>query len=849
MAKSVQIPSARTRGRRRRGRLCRLLAYASVGALATATEASASADVLQAPADAPRTVSSSPYGATVGEVVVTAQKRAQDLQSVPISITALSGAQLDAQKVAGFEDLSRLAPGLAFDTSAEVGTTNISLRGVSSTAGAATVGLYLDDVSITTKNFFYEGAVDPVLPDLARIEVLRGPQGTLYGDSSEGGTIRYVANAPNITTYSADLTVDTSHTAHGGENYAGAFALNLPIVPDVFALRISGSSETDSGWIDHYTQALAPDNSVVGGGVLDKKGVNSQRFETLHVIGKVTPGDGWTITPAFYVQRATQADSSAFYINTPGLGLYDQDKLVPEPARDSFTLASLNIQKSFGFGQFTSITGLLDRQTKRQEDGTFFNSSSFVALLNGPPPVPLPTPNVPLQQAMNILGDLPSPVELSTHYKQFTQELRFSSLDAPGQRLHWVVGLYFAQQSIHNTDFQRIPGINSTFQRLFGVPLEATAAEDTFNAGVPGTTLFPGDQDETDNRTYKETQYAIFGQVDYDFLPHWHLSLGGRQEWAAEHYISTETGFYQIGNLGFTGYPAGAPTTGPYLQNSTLTSFTPKVTLAHDLTSNQNVYASAGEGFRLGGPTGPITFGPNTVCAGDFALINQTTQPTKFGSDSLWSYELGSKGRYLDRRLMLNGALFYTNWHNIQQQIYLPDCGYYFTENVGDARIYGGEMEAAFRLVGGLTASANFSAESATITRSVNPVTVPVGSNLIDVPQATANAELSYAATFSDNTRLLAVLDYEFTGRSNGSYQRYTATVASGLLPNLNFNNPSYSVLNANITVSYGRYDFSLYAKNLLNDQTIIQTPEINTVYQGYTVRPRVVGVSFKAHL
>src|ERR1700740_3033549 len=276
MAKSVQIPSARARGRRHRARLCRLLAFASVGALATA--ASASADVLQAPAAAPKTVSSSPYGATVGEVVVTAQKRAQDIQSVPISITALSGAQLDAQKVAGFEDLSRVAPGLAFDTSAEVGTTNISLRGFSCTAAAATGGLYLDDVSITTKNFFYEGAVDPVLPDLARIEVLRGPQGTLYGDSSEGGTIRYVANAPNMMTYSADLTVDTSHTAHGGENYAGAFALNLPIVPDVFALRISGSSETDSGWIDHYTQALAPDNSVVGGGVLDKKGVNSQRF-------------------------------------------------------------------------------------------------------------------------------------------------------------------------------------------------------------------------------------------------------------------------------------------------------------------------------------------------------------------------------------------------------------------------------------------------------------------------------------------------------------------------------------------------------------------------------------------
>ena len=786
---------------------------------------------------------------TVNEIVVTAQKRSEDIKTVPISVTALSGSAMQAEHVASYDDLSRAVPAVAFDSNATFGTTDIAIRGVSSQAGSATVGLYLDDVSITTKNFFYEGAVEPMIPDLDRIEVLRGPEGTLYGDSSEGGTIRYLSKQPNLQTYGGEVTVGTSHTDHGGENYSGNFAVNLPIIKDKLALRISGSSETDSGWIDHYGQDIGPQDAVVGGGALLQKGVNSDRIETLHVIAKFEPGFGLTVTPAFFYQYEHAADTSAFYIDTPGLGLYDQDKEVSEPGRDTVKLFSLKVEEDFGPVRFTSVTGLLHRTAERQEDGTFFNSASFVSLLAGPPAVPLPTPlnGVPLQQALNILSDLPSPVKLDTHYIQFTQELRLASPDNPGDHLHWVVGAYFAQQSIHNTDFQQIPGINTTFANLFGVPLENTAAEPTFNAGVPGTTLFPNDEDENDNRTYKETQYSGFGQIDLDFWKSWRLGVGGRYEVAAEHYNSVETGFYQIGNLGFTGFPPGTPTTGPYLQAAKSTSFTPKITLSHDIGPNETVYASAGEGFRLGGPTGPIVFGPNTVCASDFALINQTTQPIKFGPDSLWTYELGSKGRYFDNRLSLNGAAFYTDWRNVQQQIYLPDCGYYFTENVGSARIYGGEMEATFRVTKGLTLSANASAESATITSSINPVTVPVGSNLIDVPRATFDVEVAYHRQITNVITLASVINYNWTGPSNGSYQRFTNTVALGSLTNLNYENPSYGALNLNMSLIFKNYELSLYAKNLLNDQTIIQSPEINTVYEGYTVHPRELGAMLRA--
>jgi len=787
--------------------------------------------------------------ATVTEVVVTSQKRVQTLQSVPISVTPLSGASAREEHIESFDDLSRAVPAVAFDSNATFGTTNIAIRGVSSQAGSATVGLYIDDVSITTKNFFYEGAFEPVITDLDRIEVLRGPQGTLYGDSSEGGTIRYLTRQPDLQAFGGVVTVGTSNTEHGGENYTGDFAINLPIIKDVFALRISGSSQTDSGWINHYGQAIGPEDAVLGGGALLQTGVNSDRIDTFHVIARIEPGFGLTVTPALFYQYEHANDTSDFYIDTPGLGLYDQDKEVAEPGKDTLKLASLKVQEDFGPVKVTSVTGLLERTAERQEDGTFFNSASFVSLLEGPPAVPLPTPlnGVPLQQALNIIANLPSPVKLDTHYIQFTQELRVASPDNPGDHLHWVVGAYFAQQSIHNTDFQQIPGINTTFLNLFGVPLEDTAAEPTFNAGVPGTTLFANDEDENDNRTYKETQYSGFGQIDVDLWKTWHLGVGGRYEVAAEHYNSIETGFYQIGNLGFTGFPPGTPTTGPYLQAATSTSFTPKVTASHDFGPSETVYASAGEGFRLGGPTGPIVFGPETVCASDFALINQTTQPIKFGPDNLWTYELGSKGRYFDNRLSVNGAVFYTDWTNVQQEIYLPDCGYYFTENVGNARIYGGEVEAALRVTSHLTVSGNASAESATITSSINPVTVPVGANLIDIPRDTFDVELAYRRPITSAVNLAALLNYNWTGPSNGSYQRFTNTVALGSLTNLNYNNPSYGVMNLNVSVSWQRYEFTLFAKNLLDDKTIIQSPEINTVYEGYTVRPREIGATLRA--
>jgi outer membrane receptor protein involved in Fe transport len=252
------------------------------------------------------------------------------------------------------------------------------------------------------------------------------------------------------------------------------------------------------------------------------------------------------------------------------------------------------------------------------------------------------------------------------------------------------------------------------------------------------------------------------------------------------------------------------------------------------------LYASVGEGLRLGGPTGPI---PATSCTatGDFAQNGITTQPTSFKSDSLWTYELGSKNILADNRFSLNTAVFYTSWKNVQQQVDLTGCGFVFIENVGNAEIFGGELEAAAKVTRALRVNMTLSRESATITSTTNPLAAPVGAHLIDVPNLTATLGASYTAAMENGSKLVTRANYAWTGHSNGSLQPLLPT--SGL-PNPAFNNNGYGVLNLSASLTHKLYDLTLYAKNALNNQTIIQSPSINTVTEGYTVRPLTVGLT-----
>lgn len=831
-------------------------------ALCAVNPASAADETVAANSDAPATATSD--SDALQEITVTANKRVEDIKDVPMSITAISGADLLDNHIESYDDIARSVPGVNFNSvSGTEGTTNIEIRGVSSTSGSATTGLYIDDVSITTKNFFYDGAAQPQLFDLDRLEVLRGPQGTLYGDSSEGGTIRFITPKPQLTDWSGTVISDYSQTEHGSDNYFDGVIFNAPIVSDVFAVRGSIGFTSNSGFIDHYTNpgesSAATLSQVTPYFDLQQKGVNWNDIFVTRLNGLIQVSDAITISPSFFYQRYKYGDSDAFYppgelssTNPPGPpipGLWIQDKETPEPGLDTLILPSLTMNANLGFANLTSVTGLFLRQYARQIDGTYYNSAAFAGLIDTPCPPPGPgvitvpngSPNCDsVQQPLvsSIIANLPSAVHLSNHYGQFSQELRFASPAGADSALKWVTGLYYENSWIHNVDFQQIPGISTAFTKIFGVPMEDTYVNSLY--GPPGTgysLLFPDDIDESDNRFYNETQYAVFGQLDYDFLPSLHGSLGGRYASTRESYVSTEIGFYQWPNI------------SPYNQEGTFSAFTPKAVLSYDLSADSSIYTSAAKGFRNGGPTGPIPYGgfDGGVCGPNLQTYGLDSGPTKFDSDSLWTYELGSKNRLDDNHLSLDAAVYTTDWKNIQQSLYLPTCGYYFTANVGDAKIYGGELEISYRPITQLKLGLTADAQHAYISSAANPSEATVGSWLIDVPDYNYTGSATYVFMLADSNSLVSRIDYTYSGSSYGSYQPYDY-LNSPPTTNPNYRNPGYGVLNASFGFTGRIFDVSLYAKNLANDRKIIQQPEVNTVFEAYTVHPLTVGVTLKAH-
>jgi iron complex outermembrane receptor protein len=773
---------------------------------ATSPDATTTPPPAPAPASTPKQAPSNP--AAVEEVVVTAQKRAEKLKDIPISISAVTGSELEERRIEDYEDIARSVPGVSFNNqNGSEGQDNIIVRGVSSTSGSATVGVYIDDVSITLKNF-YDGAAQPQLFDLERLEVLRGPQGTLYGASSEGGSIRFVTPQPDLNAYSSEVSTDLSGTEHGGLNYKEGAAVNVPIIPGEAAIRASISYTDNSGYINHFTQS----------GILDQSGTNQDRDVSFRMTGKFLAGNDTTITPGLFFQRDHADDNAAFF---PALGLYNTDKQVDEYGRDTLFLPSLTVNHDFGFANLTSVTGYFFRQEARQEDGTFYNSTLFAEAFLDPL-----FPNM-AKETDALIGNLRSPVQSTTHYGQFSQEFRLSSdpLQDGDLPIKWVTGVYYSDQQMHNTNFQQIPGINAAFQKEFGIPIDQSAVASTF--ATVGTVLFPNDIDEFDQKKYDERQEAVFGQVDYDIRPDLHAALGARYIEARDVLNFSTLGFYQLDNI------------SPDNQLSHSYAFTPKATLSYDLDTDSNVYTSVSKGVRLGGPqAAPVPFGPTSVCASDFANVGVTTNPLKFATDKLWTYEVGSKNRLADNQISIDASVYYTQWDNVQQQIYLPTCGYYFTANVGNAAIYGGEIEASYRprWLPGLTLGLTSSYTHADITHSNNTQTVQDGQRLTDVPYDTYDVSAQYNFPLTDALTMTTRFDYDLTGRSNGSY----------LLGNSNYYNPSYGIANASIGIEADRYEVMLYAKNLFDNDEIIQKPEINTVIEGYTVRPLTVGLMAK---
>jgi iron complex outermembrane receptor protein len=735
------------------------------------------------------------------EVIVTAQKRVENIKDVPTSISQISGADLSASHITDFDDLTRSIPNFSFAAGGNPGSDSLSIRGVSATAGQATVGVYLDDSSITVQSNA-TGQVQPILFDLARVEVLRGPQGTLYGASSMGGAVRFITNQPSLSQWELNVDSDLSYTKDGALNYNDTLIMNAPI-NDSLAVRVAVHGGVDSGWIERYDYQT--------GGLIDSNA--NQTGEGAMKLALLYTSGGLTITPSIWVQRIKADDSSDFY---PSVGLYQNNKEVGEPSTDALLLPSLTVSQDFGAATLTSVSSYVLRDHNRVTDGTYFNDAALAYyFLDYTPPFSSHRP-----QNDSIIATVPSPSYFDTREKTAAEELRATSR-TPGAGdlpIRWTGGLYYSFNRSDNSNTEYSPGLNSAFESIYGYPLSSPIVQSAL--GTTATT-FTNDVIYVAPDTQEFTERAVYGQLEYDPIPTVHAAAGVRYDDAKVVLrVYQSLGFYAIGTL------------TPFERSTSENSLTPKFSVTYDLTSDSTVYAAASKGYRLGEPVAPTP----SICTGDLAALGVTSAPTSYKSDSLWNYELGTKLLLDDKRLSISAAAYLIDWTNIQQQVDLPDCGFSYIGNFGDARAEGAEIEVDYKpeLVPNLLLSVAGGGVNAFLSSTSDGLAASVGQHTLDVPNYTLNARAEYHWDIGPGTQGFVRMDFERTGKSYGSFNP----------SQVNYINPAYGSLNGSIGVDINSWHMYVYGKNLLNNRQIIQYASEDEVETGYTQRPLTVGLN-----
>jgi outer membrane receptor protein involved in Fe transport len=739
-------------------------------------------------------------------VVVTANKRKEDASKVGTSVSVIRGDDLVAEHITTFEDITRALPNMSFsggggggNAGNGPGLSNIEIRGISSQAGSATVGVYLDDVSMTVANLYSLGSAEPKFFDLDRVEVLRGPQGTLYGASSMGGTIKFVSKQPDLTERTTDVYTEVSNTQGGGTNYTANAVLNLPLIDNEMALRIGAQTAHKSGYIDQV--------SPTTGGVI-ASGINWEDDTVFKAALKWAPTKNLTLTPAVFYQQVTTGDIDVSYINLPE---NETSKLVREPGSDQLLVPSLTANYAMDIGDLTSVTSFFQRKFNRTQDGTTVNSPYIGSLIS-----------IPSLSAE--VGALPSAVYLNNQVRQFSEEVRLAShpYDPSVSPITWLGGAYVSDLHTNVTDNEPIFGIDAAFAAAGVSPSDPTVLSGAIPVG------FPGDNSYFAQRHYHDQQEAVFGELNYYFVPTLHATVGLR-------YLETKDTLDRVGDLYYdvnvlTDANGYIHTTSSSSGNAT----TPKVSLTWDLDKTDTLYASAAEGYRAGGSNFPV---PQAYCGLPAPV------PQSFASDSLWSYEVGDKSRFFGNRLTVDTALFYVNWKNLQQQIPLT-CGFNYNTNVGNATTYGAEVSIKAKPISSVLLGLDVGTTHATLSDSAGSnagVTGAIdGANIPGVPKYNVSLSGRYNFSLGGDTYGFARAEAHWIGSSNG-----------GLDPTSpDYYRSGYNTADLSGGVTWDKWELSLFVKNLFNNDTIIQHPVVQSVTnEAYRVPPRVIGLSLSAKL
>jgi outer membrane receptor protein involved in Fe transport len=769
------------------------------------------------------------------DVVITAQRRSESISKVPMSISALSASDLEHEQLANFADLSQSVPNVSFTTQGGAGLSTLEIRGVSSQAGTAAIGVYLNDVSLTTRNLFSQGTAEPRVFDLDRVEVLRGPQGTLYGGGTLGGVIRFIDKQPNLQQFEASATAGLSETRHGGANYDVEGVLNLPILDGTLALRLGVQEGHDSGYIDQ----ISPGNvSVIA------KGINGNRWTVVKAALKWHIDDVWSATPAIFYQKFESYDIDTFFevvpYNQPSAGQtlppLQTTKTVREPGTDRITIPSLTVEGDLGFGDLTIVGSRYDRDFARIQDNTI-DTVPYLASL-------FPAGSA----AAAGITALNAAIEETTHQTQDSIEARLASKPySPDNSLPltWLAGAFYLNETTELTGTQPVIGIFQLFNQL-GLNINDPSV---FFHSFPGA-WSASDSSLDGHRSYHPEQRAVFGELTYYARDNIRMTLGLRYE-SAKEMFERDANYYTTG----CGRPdlLGDTPACPLQYRPQAVSFsatTPRAVLAWDLSESTLVYGSVAKGYREGSFNRPIPIRLVQVadlqslglCDGTPAKCSAAV-PSVFQPDSLWSYEIGSKFRTFDNRLLVDASVFFLKWNDTQQDIVLPQSGYDFESNIGHVESYGVELDAKGQPTPGLilrlTCGYNhaiFSDDVPLLGNHSATLNVTNGSRVPGVPDFNALLGVEYTGRYFGSAEVFVRGEVRAVGQSRGTF------VAGAP----DYYRPAYVTSDGSVGLASGAFEVSMFAKNLNNNRTVLQRPAIESISEAYTLRPRTIGLTFK---
>jgi iron complex outermembrane receptor protein len=818
------------------------LVLASAGKAALARDTSAATATSTAPATEPLVLQ---------PIVVTATRQQTTVQTTPISISAVTSSQIASRGLVDVDSLVRSVPGIAVRNTGGPGEQEYEIRGLNSQGGSSSmVGMYFGEIPLSTALNSQVGKdmMSLGLYDVERVEALRGPQGTLYGSSSMGGTIRVLPQLPQLSTFTGSTQEVVSDTASGGGiNHQENGMINMPL-GNTAAIRVVGSFTSDSGWIQRrviqdgavavdagsFPNVTRPDNFYTAPLQENLKGVNTTQVDSVRAELLWKPTENLTIQPTLLYQKVQQGAPPTVDVNgtptnptTPKVlahwEIYDE----PEPQTDSLTLGSLNMVYQLPAFSVTSATGFWHRNFLDMQSDT-----ENVAAVFGIPVYDASAGGIGLQSSSMGPGTLEQ-----DYSRQLSEEFRLTST-APGP-FQWVAGYFY--------------------QDLY--------SEDSNSALAPqAVSILGGPNVIVESNPEVMVQNAVYAHVSWRFSRHFDVAAGLRHYHYSLNEASTEFGSNTV--------LAAEGNTVPYnfLTSIAASGTVPSVNLTFNIDQNHMLYARIDKGFRLGGAsadTGPVPVVPasttNPILQVQVAnecglqakvLLTSTCDPniflqapTTYGSDSLWSYELGEKSEFLDHRFLLNLDAYLEDWYH--PQIATNVAGFGFNVNGGNARIKGFEGQLQALLPGGFDLSLNGSYVDAKFIQTNALTGYPSGTRIPDTPQVSGSAILGWTHYLNDNLSLYGSLEDDYVGSRTDLPFGVTATLLT--MNQMLIRMPAYSIANLRLGMRGERdngdhWIATLFVNNLTNNIVLIDPqPQISLqdgAFSRYVVsQPLIAGI------